>query len=123
MREEDRVEFYQQERARVLSTRNDYYTKYPQKRLKARLKKHGLTVEQFLSMLEQQDYKCAICMTEIRETFGGIRDRTGQATIDHCHETGKVRGLTCHHCNTGMGLLRDDPVRMERAAAYLRSHL
>ncbi|MFP3967298.1 endonuclease VII domain-containing protein [Actinomadura fulvescens] len=43
--------------------------------------------------------------------------------VDHCHETGKVRGLLCPECNTGMGQLRDDPVTLRRAADYLEGTL
>ncbi|MFG2001358.1 endonuclease VII domain-containing protein [Spirillospora sp. NPDC048911] len=41
------------------------------------------------------------------------------AHVDHCHETGAVRGLLCPECNTGMGQLRDDPATLRRAADYL----
>jgi hypothetical protein len=39
--------------------------------------------------------------------------------IDHCHITGKVRGLLCHKCNKGIGLLGDDPARVAAALNYL----
>lgn len=39
--------------------------------------------------------------------------------IDHCHETGAVRGALCHPCNQAIGLLRDDPHRMRRAIWYV----
>lgn len=63
-------------------------------------------------MLEAQNHRCAIC--------GG--ERTGPGTrlhIDHCHKTGKVRGLLCSKCNTVIGLAGEDPVRLMNAALYL----
>ena len=39
--------------------------------------------------------------------------------VDHCHATGKVRGLLCHPCNAGLGFYRDDPRLMREAAAYI----
>lgn len=56
--------------------------------------------------------KCAICMRE----FGpGVRPN-----IDHCHASGRIRGLLCDSCNRGIGLLRDDADTLMRAVEYLR---
>jgi hypothetical protein len=43
--------------------------------------------------------------------------------LDHCHETGTVRGLLCGRCNKGLGLLGDNEKAVMRALEYLRSHL
>ncbi|MCX5338149.1 endonuclease VII domain-containing protein [Streptomyces sp. NBC_00124] len=42
--------------------------------------------------------------------------------VDHCHKTGRVRGVLCFNCNSGLGLLRDDPEAMNRAADYLEGN-
>ena len=42
--------------------------------------------------------------------------------LDHCHTTGKVRGWLCRTCNNGIGMLNDNPQRLELAAAYLRRY-
>ncbi|MFD6915076.1 MULTISPECIES: endonuclease VII domain-containing protein [Streptomyces] len=39
--------------------------------------------------------------------------------VDHCHKTGRVRGVLCLNCNVGVGLFKEDPERMRRAAEYL----
>lgn len=75
-----------------------------------RLAKYGLTVTQFNVLQDQQQNKCAICSKPLGEKF----------CIDHCHETGKVRGLLCYGCNSGIGLLNDDPALLTIAIEYLR---
>ena len=63
-------------------------------------------------MLAAQDGKCAICGT----TSTGNRKAFH---VDHDHKTGKVRGLLCSNCNTGIGNLRDDIGLLNRAIEYL----
>jgi hypothetical protein len=74
--------------------------------------KYGLTVEQVNVMREEQAGACAIC----RNTF------TKTPHIDHCHETGRVRGLLCYRCNVGIGYLRSSPALLARAMEYLGAH-
>lgn len=63
--------------------------------------KYGMSKQNFQDLLDSQGGRCACCGTE---TPGG----RGNWYVDHCHETGKVRGLLCHHCNTGVGNLGDN---------------
>ena len=81
------------------------------------LHKYGMTLDQFNEMLKAQEFKCKICKT----TDPG-RVKINRMSVDHDHETGQVRALTCHHCNTGLGAFQDSPTLLEEAAAYLRSH-
>jgi hypothetical protein len=65
-----------------------------------RLKATGFTQEDFDSKLYEQGGKCAIC---------GTTDSGSMAFhADHDHKTGQKRGVLCHKCNTGLGLLKDD---------------
>jgi hypothetical protein len=61
--------------------------------------------------LRKQKLRCAICL--------GFMKR---ANVDHCHETGKRRGLLCSGCNTAIGKLKDDPEVLRRAADYIESY-
>lgn len=73
--------------------------------------KYGISNEDYASMLEAQGAVCAICeQPQERKLF-----------VDHCHDTGTVRGLLCHSCNVGLGWFRDDPKRLVAAVAYLHS--
>jgi hypothetical protein len=80
------------------------------------LRRYGITQEQFDAMLERQGNRCAICRTDTPCPTSGKAWH-----IDHCHETGRVRGLLCNSCNRGIGQLGDDPDRLESAARYLRA--
>jgi hypothetical protein len=73
-------------------------------------KKYGWTVERYNEVLEEQDYRCKIC--------GKYPNKTALA-VDHCHETGKVRGLLCTKCNTGLGLFCDSPELLIKAFRYI----
>lgn len=61
---------------------------------------------------KRQKNRCAICRRKER-----LKRRL---SLDHCHETGIVRGLLCHSCNTGIAKFEDNPKLLEAAAAYLR---
>ena len=73
---------------------------------------YGLSEDDFYALRDKQGGLCAIC---------GHPDRSAKAIlhVDHCHDTGKVRGLLCHHCNVGLGHFRNDPALLSRAATYL----
>lgn len=106
---------------RVKERRRTYYRADPaaqrERTRRAQYKRqYGITIEQFDLMLSAQDDKCAIC--EI--TSAEYLDRTQRLfAVDHDHETGQVRGLLCNPCNTALGLLRDSPSLVQRAANYL----
>lgn len=75
--------------------------------------RYGLTADQFESLLATQGDVCAVCV-------GGFVGR--KMYVDHDHATGAVRGIVHMECNTLMGLSKDNPELLERAAAYLREH-
>lgn len=78
--------------------------------LEKRCKRHGITVEEFWVMYEEQDGTCPICDSAIEAEA---------SAIDHNHDTGEVRGILCKNCNRAIGLLGDSPETMARAEAYL----
>lgn len=72
---------------------------------------YGIGIEEYRAMLKRQNGVCAICQV--------TRDTNYSLHVDHCHDTGKVRGLLCGSCNKMLGLARDDRARLARAAEYL----
>lgn len=85
--------------------------------------KFGISLDDYLSLLDRQNGKCRICDMTIRAfSYKGGKGARESACVDHDHTTGKVRGLLCNPCNTGLGLFGDVPGRLEKAALYLRSY-
>lgn len=84
------------------------------KRIKRRVKlkeKYGLSEDQYQEMLSKQNNLCAICSKpHTRRNFN----------VDHCHSTGKIRGLLCDKCNLGIGLFNDDPNLLDKIKEYLK---
>lgn len=79
---------------------------------------YGLTPEEYVAMLQEQGGVCAICGEPETKKHG----RTGtefRLAVDHCHGTGRVRGLLCQTCNRVIGLFRDDVERHRKAISYL----
>lgn len=77
------------------------------------LAKYGMTITDFERLLAAQGHQCRICDRPHGENGK-------QLVVDHCHATGRVRGLLCGLCNTALGHFEDDPERMAKAIAYIK---
>ena len=80
----------------------------------------SLTREGYEAMLANQGGRCAICGTTNPCGEGSTATHLQHLAVDHCHTTGKIRGLLCNPCNRGIGMLKDDPALLEKAATYLK---
>jgi len=78
-------------------------------------RKYLITPDEYEAILTRQDGGCAICRIGVDRAT-----RKERLSVDHCHATGRVRGLLCDSCNRAIGLLGDDPDRVSAAAAYLQ---
>ena len=74
--------------------------------------RYGIDREDYGRMIERQNNACALC----REEF------SNNIQVDHCHNTGKIRGLLCRTCNVGLGHFGEDIERLRAAIEYLRKH-
>ena len=105
----------EEDNERIRSERRAYYAANPGARRREKLlNKYGITPADYDAMAEQQGGVCAIC--DLPPPADGV------LCVDHDHDTGKVRGLLCRTCNTGIGHLRDDPALVRKAATYLESY-
>jgi len=80
------------------------------------MRKFGITIEQYDSLLLGQGNKCAICKTSELGPSGR------RFHVDHDHSTGKNRGILCHFCNVMLGCAKDNTQLLEVAIKYLRAH-
>jgi hypothetical protein len=78
---------------------------------------YGLTVADYEAILFSQNGVCAVCLRPNHEFQYGKR---AALHVDHNHETKQVRGLLCGNCNRALGILHEDPLRIEALARYIR---
>ena len=81
---------------------------------KSLLKKYGLTPESFEEKKLAQDNKCEICKEKL--------DNSVHTCVDHCHSTGKTRGILCRKCNNVLGQAMDNPFILKSALNYLKKY-
>lgn len=86
----------------------------PEIKRRNRVRKYGLTLEQYDFLWKLQGERCGLC--------GREEPRGRNWSIDHDHASGRVRGILCSPCNAGIGLLQDDPDLLLLAARYIRHH-
>lgn len=80
---------------------------------------YGLSYTEFLNILEEQNNTCKICGKPIDADIEARLLKSDSAVVDHCHISGKVRGILCNECNRGLGYFHDNKQALLRAAAYL----
>lgn len=117
------------ERARIWSKQNrekcnaakrKYRKKHPDRcRAAKRRYTHGITNEEYVRLLKQQNGVCAICHQPETMVRGG---RVQHLSVDHSHATGEVRGLLCVGCNTALGSMKDNEEHLLAAVEYLKNY-
>jgi hypothetical protein len=76
-----------------------------------RLKRYGVTQQQFIEMLMRQGHQCAICHDPLDKPY-----------VDHDHASGTVRGLLCGACNSGIGMLKESTDVLRAAITYIEAN-
>jgi hypothetical protein len=108
-------DYYQKNQERLQQQSRTYYannkeTMSQQVKKRRLLTKFGLTLEDFAAMLAAQNNVCAIC-----------GQNRGRLVVDHCHTTGRVRGLLCTPCNSFLGRIHDSIEALDTIKRYLLS--
>lgn len=98
----NRIEKYKENLPGYMETRNNA--------LKFR---YGLSNDDYNAILNLQNYQCAICKRDSNTMSYFLH-------VDHCHSTGKVRGLLCAPCNVFLGYTKDNPEIFGNAIKYLQ---
>lgn len=75
-------------------------------------KAFGITINDYKSLIEHQNYQCKVCETDLRLL------RSSEVQVDHCHTSGVVRGILCGACNRALGHLKDNPRLARKLAEY-----
>ncbi len=111
-------EYYAANSDDIKEHQNNYYHANSEKNKKCstralRKTRYGVTQEMYDAMHTAQLGVCAICLRD---------DGARSLSVDHCHKTGKVRGLLCGKCNLTLGTFDEDIARFQACADYLSSH-
>ena len=82
---------------------------------------YGLSIKELGDLLESQGSQCKICKTPLDLSKRKAGLASDAPVVDHCHTTGKVCGILCSSCNTGIGYLKEDVGNLESAITYLKN--
>jgi len=118
---------YNQKRAKIYyknggkekqnAARRKWRKNNPLKYLEEQLKEnYNITLHDYETLLKLQYNRCAICRKH-------VMNLPKRLYVDHCHKTGKIRGLLCNSCNTALGLLKDDISLFKRSIDYLNKNI
>lgn len=77
-------------------------------------RRFGMSLEEYEEMSSHQDGKCLVC--------GGVNSDGAKLAIDHCHVSGRIRGLLCRKCNVALGLLGENPDTIQKLKEYLETY-
>lgn len=110
--------YYLKNKEKIKKESIDYSKKLSKEKKRGyRLKhKYGITLDNYNNLFIQQDNKCKIC----NGTFYESKALT--PVIDHDHKTGKIRGLLCYRCNSGLGLYLENVSTLENAIKYIKEN-
>tara|TARA_R110000737_G_C14167691_1_gene410812 strand:- start:30 stop:452 length:423 start_codon:yes stop_codon:yes gene_type:complete len=99
----------------------EYRKKYPEK-IRASNIKQAYKVSLYRAYELMAVKNCESCNVKLTKAKHNVRTKTDQV-IDHCHDTGEVRGVLCSGCNLGLGHFTDSVTKLENAIKYIKNNL
>lgn len=103
-------EYYKSNKERILNQQQTEGAK--QRKERELIRNYNITLNEWNDILSNQNDLCAICKIK-------FSDNSKTPHVDHCHKTGKIRGLLCSNCNHGIGQFKDDISILQEAIKYL----
>ena len=97
---------------RTIQARNSYLKK-----------KYNISNEEYYSLYNKQNGKCAICFQCIEIILNKRGNNSNSCHLDHDHKTGKIRGMLCHSCNNALGHFKDNTKIMLQAVKYITNYI
>ncbi len=110
------------EKERLNKNQRKYVEKNRDKQRAAHIyRTYGISWEEYLVLFARQNGECSICKVSL-STHIQPDNRHEIAHIDHCHETGKIRGLLCNKCNSAIGYFNESALLCKLGAEYLEEN-
>lgn len=107
--------YYKEHKEGERMRKSIYQKENPHIAKKAKLKyRYNITVEDYEDMLQKQGGVCKICKLPQRSK------KTLTLSVDHCHTTGRIRGLLCWNCNGALGQVKDNIQTLKAMIKYLQ---
>lgn len=109
-----KAEYYRKNADAIKERVRNYAKRNPDKIVDQQLRReYGISLEEFRVLEVSQEGKCKICR-------GPPTIKRRRLSVDHDHQTGRVRALLCGACNTMIGLAREQPALLQAAIEYLK---
>lgn len=86
--------------------------------------RYGITFVEFTELISLQRSQCKICGEALLSGSFTVEKiiKKDEICVDHCHSTGKVRGLLCHSCNVALGHVKDNVEVLSKMIEYVQQH-
>jgi len=113
----ERSKEYYYKNIEKVSARTKLYYEKTSSSSEYKFKRYGITRLDYNNLYENQRGLCSICGKEEISTLRSVKKKV--LAVDHCHTTGKVRGLLCSNCNRGLGHFQESSDILRKAIDYL----
>lgn len=102
--------------------KKEFYRNNPEKFIAANFRlRYKISIDDYNKLLKKQNNVCALCK-ETETLYDPKIKKQRALAVDHCHTTGKIRGLLCRNCNVGLGCFKDNVDLLDKAKEYLKEN-